>query len=104
MIIIFKFCLFEDCGIEIERTRQLQEHHSINFYKHNQLSGWEKMETFRPGKIKDAFNLILVQIDNGHYPEHSPEFVRWKEWREKAANELRQSVSIFLWIFDLYSA
>ena len=29
----------QDCGLEIEKTRQLQEHHSINFYKHHQLSG-----------------------------------------------------------------
>ncbi len=40
-------------------------------------------------------HFCLVQMDNGHYPEHSPEFLRWKEWREKAANELRQSVGIF---------
>ena len=29
----------QDCGVEIEKTRQLQEHHSINFYKHHQISG-----------------------------------------------------------------
>ena len=29
----------QECGIEIEKTRQMQEHHSINFYKHHQISG-----------------------------------------------------------------
>ena len=29
----------QDCGVEVERTRQLQETHSINFYKHHQISG-----------------------------------------------------------------
>ena len=29
----------QDCGAEVERTRQLQETHSINFYKHHQISG-----------------------------------------------------------------
>ena len=29
----------QECGVEIEKTRQMQEHHSINFYKHHQISG-----------------------------------------------------------------
>ena len=29
----------QECGLEIEKTRQMQEHHSINFYKHHQISG-----------------------------------------------------------------
>ena len=29
----------ESCGLEIEKTRQLQENHSINYYKHHQISG-----------------------------------------------------------------
>ena len=29
----------QECSVEIEKTRQMQEHHSINFYKHHQISG-----------------------------------------------------------------
>jgi len=60
----------QECGVEIEKTRQMQEHHSINFYKHHQIS---------------------VQLDNGQFQEHSQEYIRWKEWRDKVATELRQS-------------
>ncbi|XP_023331191.1 signal transducer and activator of transcription 5B [Eurytemora carolleeae] len=64
----------QECGVEIEKTRQMQEHHSINFYKHHQIS---------------------VQLDNGQFQEHSQEYIRWKEWRDKVATELRQSYNIF---------
>ncbi|CAB4065819.1 STAT5B [Lepeophtheirus salmonis] len=62
--------LTQDTGIEIEKIRQMQEHHSINYYKHHQLS---------------------VQLDSGRFPESSQEYVQWKEWRDKVAEELRQS-------------
>ena len=42
----------QECGIEIEKTRQMQEHHSINFYKHHQISG-------ERGSGKFLCNLIL---------------------------------------------
>ena len=29
----------QECGLEIERTRQMQETHSLNFYKHHQITG-----------------------------------------------------------------
>ena len=29
----------QDCSAEVERTQQLQETHSISFYKHQQISG-----------------------------------------------------------------
>jgi hypothetical protein len=35
----------QECGVEIEKTRQMQEHHSINFYKHHQISGKEIEKT-----------------------------------------------------------
>jgi len=60
----------QECGIEIEKTRQMQEHHSINFYKHHQIS---------------------VQLDSGQFQENSQEYLRWKDWRDKVAAELRQS-------------
>jgi len=60
----------QECSVEIEKTRQMQEHHSINFYKHHQIS---------------------VQLDSGQFSENSQEYVRWKEWRDKVATELRQS-------------
>jgi len=60
----------QECGVEIEKTRQMQEHHSINFYKHHQIS---------------------VQLDSGQFQENSQEYLRWKEWRDKVAAELRQS-------------
>ena len=39
----------QECGIEIEKTRQMQEHHSINFYKHHQISGenWHPIISYR---------------------------------------------------------
>ena len=35
----------QDSGLELEKTRQMQEHHSINFYKHHQISGTEKQNS-----------------------------------------------------------
>ena len=29
----------QECGLEIERTRQMQDTHSLNFYRHHQMSG-----------------------------------------------------------------
>ena len=40
----------------------------------------------------------LVQLDGGQFQEQSQEYVRWKEWRDKVAVELRQSVSIYLYL------
>ena len=34
----------QECGLEIERTRQMQETHSLNFYKHHQISGKLRVE------------------------------------------------------------
>ena len=43
----------QDCGVEVERTRQLQETHSINFYKHHQISGkWRVTTSFFGAKIQ----------------------------------------------------
>ena len=38
--------------------------------------------------------LFLVQLDSGQFQEQSQEYQRWKEWRDKVAGELRQSVSL----------
>ena len=37
---------------------------------------------------------FLVQLDSGQFQEQSQEYQRWKEWRDKVAGELRQSVSL----------
>ena len=37
---------------------------------------------------------MTVQLDGGQFQEQSQEYVRWKEWRDKVAIELRQSVSM----------
>ena len=37
----------QNCGLEMEKTRQLQEQHSINFYKHHQLSGKTIIGTYK---------------------------------------------------------
>ena len=33
-----------------------------------------------------------MQLDGGQFPQDSQEYGRWKEWRDKVAVELRQSV------------
>jgi hypothetical protein len=51
--------------------------------------------------------MFSVQLDSGQFQEQSQEYQRWKEWREKVAGELRQSVSTYncfvLFCFDLLS-
>ena len=46
---------------------------------------------------KNTFNrtsiFFSVQLDSGQFPEQSSDYQRWKEWRDKVAAELRQSVS-----------
>jgi len=48
-------------------------------------------------QIENHFNKFLifisVQLDSGQFQEQSQEYQRWKEWRDKVAGELRQSVS-----------
>jgi hypothetical protein len=39
--------------------------------------------------------MFSVQLDSGQFQEQSQEYQRWKEWREKVAGELRQSVSTY---------
>ena len=63
----------QECGQRIEATRQDQEKHSIQFYRHHQIS---------------------VQLDGGQYQESSPDYIRMKEWRDTATLELRQSVNL----------
>ena len=36
---------------------------------------------------------VLVQLDSGQFQENTSEYLKWKEWRERAAQDLRQSVS-----------
>ncbi len=31
--------LTQECGLEIEKTMQMQQNHSLNYYKHQQMSG-----------------------------------------------------------------
>jgi hypothetical protein len=45
----------QECGVEIEKTRQMQEHHSINFYKHHQISG-KKIENTRQMQKHHSIN------------------------------------------------
>ena len=47
-----------ECGLEIEKTRQLQENHSINFYKHHQISG-ERDFVCRSNSVKTALQLRM---------------------------------------------
>ena len=47
------------------------------------------------------FTKFTVQLDGGQFQEQSQEYVRWKEWRDKVAVELRQSVSTIL-LFCLF--
>ena len=49
----------QECGIEIEKTRQMQEHHSINFYKHHQISGNYGCSMFQ--YVKDSRDVFLKQ-------------------------------------------
>ena len=43
--------------------------------------------------------MFTVQLDGGQFQEQSQEYVRWKEWRDKVAVELRQSVCILVAIY-----
>ncbi len=38
--------------------------------------------------------LFTVQLDSGQYQEQSQEYVGWKEFSDKLATQLRQSVRI----------
>ena len=42
---------------------------------------------------KKNFYSVLVQLDSGQFQENTSEYLKWKEWRERAAQDLRQSVS-----------
>ena len=42
---------------------------------------------------KKIFYSVLVQLDSGQFQENTSEYLKWKEWRERAAQDLRQSVS-----------
>ena len=33
-----------------------------------------------------------VQLDSGQFQENTSEYLKWKEWRERAEQELRHSV------------
>ena len=39
------------------------------------------------------FSCFIVQLDSGQFQENTSEYLKWKEWRERAAQDLRQSVS-----------
>ncbi len=45
-------------------------------------------------------NLLSVQLDSGQFQEQSPEYVRYKEWHDKIADELRQSVRRIFMFMD----
>lgn len=90
--------------MEIDKIRQFHEQQPVGFYKNRQLSGtfivirriylpfwliyWGLLVSL------DVWNLInLAQLETNSYPEHSTDFLSWKQWKEKASNELRQTVS-----------
>lgn len=50
----------QNSGISIEKTRQDQEHHSINFYKHHQISG--KGQCFCGESINQSIKANLIDI------------------------------------------
>ena len=56
----------QDCGVEIEKTRQLQEHHSINFYKHHQISGKQLliMSSFGINNYEFINHLVKLYVIN----------------------------------------
>eukprot|EP00095_Tigriopus_kingsejongensis_P006372 maker-scaffold42_size484952-snap-gene-3.26 protein:Tk06372 transcript:maker-scaffold42_size484952-snap-gene-3.26-mRNA-1 annotation:"signal transducer and activator of transcription 5b" len=62
----------DECTAETNKTAQIQENHNLNFYKHHQSS---------------------VQLESGQFSDNSQEYARWKEWKDKFAEELRQSFS-----------
>ena len=44
--------------------------------------------------IHTYFSLqFSVQLDSGQFQENTSEYLKWKEWRERAEQELRHSVS-----------
>jgi hypothetical protein len=71
----------QDCGVEIEKTRQLQEHHSINFYKHHQISG---KQLWRP-KCLIRFKIVWNSLWRGQTHDLSA------VWLSRLGNQ-------FLWI------
>ena len=46
-------------------------------------------------KISSNLFIISVQLESGHYPAQSEDYQRYKEWRDKFAADLRQSVSFY---------
>ena len=50
----------QECGLEIERTRQMQETHSLNFYKHHQISGKLSMQDVNRVDGIDKLTLVLI--------------------------------------------
>ena len=38
------------------------------------------------------FLQFSVQLDSGQFQENTSEYLKWKEWRERAEQELRHSV------------
>ena len=43
-----------------------------------------------------------VQLDSGQFQENTSEYLKWKEWRERAEQELRHSVRDVLYEIDTY--
>ena len=43
-----------------------------------------------------------VQLDSGQFQENTSEYLKWKEWRERAEQELRHSVRDVLYENDIH--
>jgi len=60
------------------------------------LSRAEKDEKFAyyqdASAAKSEINCFAVQLDNGQFGDQSEEYAKWKAWRDKVQEELKQSV------------
>ena len=72
----------QDCGVEVERTRQLQETHSINFYKHHQISG-SKSKIFCVSRFVSSTLTLIDRKEQLRARNHSKRgqfYIYIKKW------------------------
>ncbi|XP_059091209.1 signal transducer and activator of transcription 5B-like isoform X2 [Tigriopus californicus] len=60
----------DECSAETNKTAHIQETHSLNYYKHHQMT---------------------VQLESGQHNEASHEYSKFQEWKDRFAEDLRQS-------------